>query len=134
MAERKRIPMEEYSIVISNPTNRLSMICVNIYKDGRFNMNGKLAEKLGGKKISIRFTKDARHFAMIESEDTNAIPFPKNGYKKLEEISKLLTIHKVSLPAQFEVWYDEEMHAWLGELAENPTILQSGKPHSSKKK
>ena len=43
-------------------------------------------------------------------------------------------IHKVSLPAQFEVWYDEEMHAWLGELAENPTILQSGKPHSSKKK
>ncbi len=125
--------MEEYSVIISNPANRLSVICVNIYKDGRFNMNGKLAEKLGGKKISIRFTKDARHLVMIESEDTNAIPFPKNGYKKLEEVSKLLAIHKISLPAQFEVWYDEEEKTWRGELAENPTIPQPGKPRSSKK-
>lgn len=133
MNKRKKISMEDYCVVISNPVSRLSAKCVNIYKDGRFNMNGKLSAKLGGKKLSIRFTKDAHYFMIIESEDENAIFFPKSGYKKLEEISEYLTLHKVSFPAQYEVWHDEEMGIWRGELAENPTISQLGKHRSSKK-
>ena len=133
MSERKRIPMEEYSIVISNPVSRLCVTCVNIYKDGRFNMNGKLTALLGGKKLNIRFTKDAHYFMMNESDDANAIFFPKSGYKKIEEISKLLSIHKVSFPAQYVVWYDEEMRIWRGELTENPTIPLQGKSRSTKK-
>lgn len=134
MSERKRIPLEEYCIVVANPINRLNAAFVNIYKDGRFNMNSKLALKLGGKKINIRFTKDVRYFMMVEGVDENAIIFPKNGSKKIDEISSLLSQHKVTLPAQYEVWFDEETEIWRGELAANPTIPAQIKHHNSKAK
>ena len=55
---RKDIPLEEFELIISPPTNRLAAMCVNIYSDGRFNLNGKLIEKIGCSKVSVRFTRD----------------------------------------------------------------------------
>lgn len=53
MAVHKDIALDEFCIAITPPVNRLASLCVNIYSDGRFNMNGKLAEKLGSKKVAI---------------------------------------------------------------------------------
>lgn len=43
MAVRRVIPLEKFSIIISAPVNCLASTSVNIYADGKFNMNGKLA-------------------------------------------------------------------------------------------
>ena len=53
MSIRRDIPLEEFEIIISPPSNRFASTCVNIYEDGRFNLNGKLAAKIGGKKLDI---------------------------------------------------------------------------------
>ena len=129
----KKVPMEQFSVAISNPSNRTSVICVNIYKDGRFNMNGKLAEKLGGKTLHLAFTADAQHFMMKEDPASDAVVFPKNGSKKLEDVLELLNSQKILMPAKYEVWYDEGDNYWQGDLTENPILPQSAKPHSSKK-
>ena len=56
MSIRKDIPLEEFELIISPPTNRLATMCVNVYADGRFNLNGKLTERIGSNKISIPST------------------------------------------------------------------------------
>ena len=61
MTVRRDIPLEEFSIIISPPVNRLASTCVNIYEDGKFNMNGKLAEKLGGKEVAIKLLPDGKY-------------------------------------------------------------------------
>lgn len=71
---RKDIPLEEFELIISPPTNRLAAMCVNIYSDGRFNLNGKLIEKIGCSKVSIRFTRDGKYLCLAENGD---ISFPK---------------------------------------------------------
>ena len=133
MTQHKKISRDQFSVVIANPTNRTSIVCVNIYKDGRFNMNGKLAEKLGGKTLWLAFTQDAQHFMLKEDESHNAVAFPKNGSKKLDDVLELLNNRKVLLPAKYEVWYDEEDDSWQGDLIENPFPQQSVKPRSLRK-
>lgn len=55
---------------------------VTVYSDGKFNMNGKLSEKLGGKRLCISFTADAKNFILEEVPDSSIeIAFPKNGSK-----------------------------------------------------
>ena len=49
MSIRRDIPLEEFEIIISPPSNRLASMCVNIYEDGKFNLNGKLAAKIAAK-------------------------------------------------------------------------------------
>ena len=77
---RKDIPLEEFELIISPPTNRLATMCVNIYSDGRFNLNGKLIEKIGCSKVSIRFTRDGKYLCLAENGD---ISFPKSGSRNL---------------------------------------------------
>ena len=82
---RKNIPLEEFELIISPPTNRLATMYVNIYSDGRFNLNGKLTEKIGNRKVSVRFTKDGKYLCLAENGD---ISFPKSGSRKLPDCSK----------------------------------------------
>ena len=134
MYQQKKIPADQFSVVITNPENRLNTMCVNIYEDGKFNMNGKLSEKLAGSKMYIAFTPDARHFLMKKSDEPGAIAFPKSGSKKIEQVAKHLTDQKILFPAKFNVWYDEEEDTWRGNLSVNPILPLSGQARGSKKK
>lgn len=133
MNQHKKISLDQFSVTISNPANRTSIVCVNITKDGSFNMNGKLAKVLGGKTLWLAFTPDAQHFMLKESKDVNAMAFPKNGSKKLEDVKDLLNSKGVLLPAKYEVWSNEEDDCWQGDLSENPIPPRSAKPRSSQK-
>ena len=129
MAIRRDIPLEEFSIIISPPANRLESTCVNIHSDGRFNLNGKLAEKLGGKKIRIQFTPDCRYLCLQEGGD---ISIPKGGSRKIEEISKLLKKNGVLMPAKYELFYSETTRSWQGEREPNPIKPPSRRVRSTK--
>lgn len=97
MAVRRDIPLEEFSVIISPPSNRLESTSVNIYSDGKFNLNGKLTEKLGGKKIKIQFTPDCRYLCLLENGD---ISIPKGGSRKLPEVSDLLKKNGIMMPVK----------------------------------
>ena len=71
MSNKKSIPVEQFTVQIHNPVNRMTAACVILYEDGRFNMNSKLAGCLGGKKITVSFTADANHFALKEDSGEN---------------------------------------------------------------
>ena len=96
-------------------------------------MNGKLAEKLGGKRVCVAFTPDGQHFSLKESAAECAIQFPKSGSKKLEALSELLSKNKIEFPAKYEVWYIEDGDYWQGDHIKNPIRLQSAKPRNLKK-
>ena len=130
MNTRKDIPLEEFELIISPPTNRLATLCVNIYADGRFNLNGKLTEKIGDRKVSIRFTKDGKYLCLAENGD---ISFPKSGSRKLPDLLEKLKGTKITYPARFEVIYSEPTHTWQGSYEENPTKLPSEKVRNTKK-
>ena len=131
MKKRKDIPLEEFTLTISPPSNRLASMCVNIYEDGRFNLNGKLIEKLTGKQLFIRFTHDGKYLCLIENGD---ISFPKSGSKKLPDMIEKLKGTGISYPARYEVTYSESTHSWQGCYEENPTKLPSEKVCNIKKK
>ena len=130
MNNRKDIPLEEFEIIISPPSNRLASMCVNIYADGKFNLNGKLVEKLGSKKLSIRFTRDGKHLCLVENGD---ISFPKSGSRKLPDLMEKLHGAKITFPARYEVYYSEPTNTWQGIYEENPTKLPSEKARSTRK-
>ncbi len=96
-------------------------------------MNGKLREKLGGKKLLIAFTQDAQHFMLKEDDGNNAFLFPRNGSKKMGEVKLLLENKKIPFPAKYEVWFRDDVQFWQGDLLENPTQSLPGKLRSSKK-
>ena len=107
--------------------------CVNIYKDGKFNMNGKLAAILGGKTLELSFTDDGQHFLLEESSGgVQSVRFPKSGSRKLLVVTALLEQQHIMMPAKYEVWLTED-GVWQGDLLENPMLSQSPKPRSSKK-
>lgn len=130
MAVRRDIPLEEFSVIISPPSNRLESTSVNIYSDGKFNLNGKLTEKLGGKKIKIQFTPDCRYLCLLENGD---ISIPKGGSRKLPEVSDLLKKNGIMMPVKYELLYSEVTKSWQGEHEENPIKLPSRKVRSTKK-
>ena len=82
MKTRTSLPRNLFSKIISPPEKLCQMMCVNIYDDGKFNMNGKLANKLGNKTLTLSFTEDGTHFLIQEtSERLSAIKFPKADQK-----------------------------------------------------
>ena len=65
MATKQFVPLEQFTFVIAPPASRTDILCVNLYADGRFNLNGKLAEALRGKSVQISFTDDAKHLCLL---------------------------------------------------------------------
>ena len=133
MINNKGIALDQFTVLIPNPTNRLTSTCVMVYENDRFNMNGRLAEKLGGKKVAVAFTVDAKHFALKEDNGSDSIFFPKSGSKKLSTVSALLKDSKIAFPAKYDVWYNDEGRFWQGDLLENPMQRLPVKRPSSKK-
>lgn len=133
MKKRISLPRNLFSKTICPPEKLGQMMCVNIYNDGKFNMNGRLATKLGNKALDLAFTEDGTHFILLETSDSlSAIKFPKSGSRKLPEVTELLKGRKIVFPAKYEVWLTDEGH-WQGDLLANPTQPQSGKHRSLKK-
>ena len=130
MTIRRNIPLEEFNIIISPPTNRLESMSINIYADGKFNMNGKLSEKLGSKSLEIRFSEDCRYICLL---DNGNISFPKNGCKKIPEVVEILKKKNILFPAKYEMQYSDNTKSWQGVYTENPIKLPSEKVRSTKK-
>ena len=130
---KKSIPLEQFTVHIPASTNLLTTKTIVIHEDGRFNMNSRLAAELGGKKVAVSFTADAKHILLSERSDGELIYFPKNGSKKLDKALPFLKEHKVSLPATYEAWQRDEGDCWQGDLVKNPTISPSRGRHNSKK-
>lgn len=130
MSIRRDIPLEEFEIIISPPSNRLASMCVNIYADGKFNLNRKLAARIGGKKLGIRLTRDGKYLCLIENGN---IAFPKSGSCKIPEVIEKLKDAKISFPAKYEVVFSESTQTWQGPLEENPIMKPSEKVRSTKK-
>lgn len=128
---KKELTLSDFSITVAPPSNRLASLSVNIYGDGRFNMNGKLAEKLGSQKVSIRFTEDCRHLCLLENGD---ISFPKSGSRKIPELSDLLNKKGITFPAHYEVSFNSNEKFWLGVYCENPMKRLSEKVRSTRKR
>ena len=133
MKTRTPIAANQFTVPILSPSATANAPCVNIYADGKFNMNGSLTKKLGGKTLQIAFTNDARHFMMLENSDAEySIVFPKSGSRKLPDVVSLLQQQKITLPARYDVWYNESGKFWQGDLEENPMIRRSAKRPSLK--
>lgn len=130
MSIRKDIPLEEFELFISPPESRFGALSVNIYADGRFNLNGKLVEKLTNRNLSIRFTKDGKYLCLVEGGD---IAFPKGGSRKLPDMIEKLKGTKISYPARYVVVYSESTKTWQGAYEENPTKPPSEKVRSTRK-
>ena len=131
---RKIIDRKLFTQTVAPPESKHSLMCVNIYPDGKFNMNGKLSEKLGGKCLCIAFTEDAKNFILTENASVdNAITFPKSGSKTIPSVLDIIKRGKLTLPAKYEVWLADD-NVWQGDYIENPTISPVGKPLNSKKR
>lgn len=132
--EKKDIPLDYFHIIIDPPENHFSITCVNIYDDGKFNMNGKLSSILGGKALQIRLTDNCRNMCILELDNgIKLIKFPRSGSRKVPKLVQLLKSHGISFPAKYEFWYSEAMESWQGEYVENPTKKPLAKPQSLKK-
>lgn len=133
MKKRTPLPRNLFSKPISPPEKLSQIMCVNIYDDGKFNMNGKLANKLGSKTLELSFTEDGTHFMIQDASDSlSGIKFPKSGSRKLPEIAEHLKARKILFPAKYEVWLTDEGF-WQGDLLENPTQPRLEKHRNSKK-
>lgn len=116
-----RIPLSlrDFTVEIRAPENRMHIVCLYIHEDGKFNMNGRLAQILGGKRLKVCFLESAKNLALVEAND--GISFPKSGSYKLPDAAEFLKKHKITMPAQFEVWHNEQGGFWQGDYVENPT-------------
>ena len=134
MNTQREIPMEEFCICIAPPVNRLFSTYVNVYENGKFNMNGRLAAILGSKSLRLNFTKDCRYLCLVEApEDPMAILFPKSGCKELPGMAEILKGKGIAFPARFDVWCSQSGGVWYGEYHENPTSKLPAKARSTKK-
>ncbi|WP_444658001.1 hypothetical protein ACRQV7_09925 [Caproiciproducens sp. R2] len=131
---KKDIPLDSFTIVVAPPVNRLSTTCINIYQDGKFNMNGKLSSILGGKFLQIRLTDNCRNMCILEADSAGeSIKFPQSGSRRLLELIPILKKRGLALPAKYEFWYSETTKSWQGEYIENPTKRLLAKSRDSKK-
>lgn len=127
------LTLEQFSFLVTLPLQTKPM-CVNIHETGRFNMNGKLAEKLSGKPLQIRFTPDAKNLSLQELVVETAIRFPKNGSKRIPSVVEHLTANHIPLPARYEIRYNEKDNFWQGDYCANPTRPPAQRNTNSKKK
>ena len=134
MTPNKFLPLEQFTFIATPPELRAQALCVNIYANGRLNLNGKLAEKMSGKNLQIRFTEDAKHLCLIEVSQDQAIRFPKNGSKRLPSVIDYLKAHRMSFPARYLINYDETQNFWQGDYYENPIHAQAPVQSNSKKR
>ena len=134
MATNKFLPLEQFTFIITPPVSRADSLCVNLYTDGKFNLNGKLAAALRNKPIQVLFTDDAKHLCLVERASPEAIIFPKSGSKRLEQAIHHLKARKIPLPAKYEVHYSDVHKFWQGDLVENPTQEKTQRGSGSKMK
>ena len=132
MLKKKPIALDQFTVQISNPKNRMTVTQATVYEDGRFSVNSRLAEIIYKKAISISFTSDGRYLAIRETENEENMSFPKSGTKILKEASDFLQEKKIIFPARYDVWYNEKGKFWQGDLLENPTKSPSGKHRNAK--
>lgn len=132
MLKKKPIALDQFTVQISNPKNRMTVTQATVYEDGRFSVNSRLAEIIYKKAISISFTSDGRYLAIRETENEENMSFPKSGTKILKEASDFLQEKKIIFPARYDVWYNEKGKFWQGDLLENPTKSPSGKRRNAK--
>ena len=90
MLKKKPIALDQFTVQISNPKNRMTVTQATVYEDGRFSVNSRLAEIIYKKAISISFTSDGRYLAIRETENEENMSFPKSGTKILKEASDFL--------------------------------------------
>lgn len=124
----KQIPFEKFNVRIETPPKRNAILSVHILENGNLNFNGKLAAKLLGKTVNIRFTPDYKHLCIYEGDE---IIVPKNGSCKLYTYTQELKANKIALPAFYNVWLTSEKRYWQGDLLPNPLKRQSKKQASS---
>lgn len=118
---KQKLKREQFTIQIHPPVARSALQCINIYENGDFTLNGKLAQVIHGQPFLLVFTGDARAFALIPTEkSTDTIQFPKSGRKRIPDVTELLNKKKIPFPAQYEVWFNQEERFWQGDLSENP--------------
>lgn len=121
----------DFVVQIHALPNRTETLCVNILENGKFNINGKLNEKLKERIIKISFTADGKHFMLVETNDSeDGIRFPKSGSRKLPEVYDLLKKNKIPFPANYSVWNNEGAGFWQGDYSGNP--IQTKKSLGSK--
>ena len=119
---KQKLKREDFTIQIHPPVARNALQCINIYENGDFNLNGKLAQTLKGQVFLLAFTENAKALALIPAEKiVDAVQFPKSGRKRIPDVTKLLNEKRIPFPAQYEVWFNREEDFWQGELSENPT-------------
>lgn len=82
MATNNYLPLEQFTFIVDPPENRARAYFVSVYADGRFNMNGRLAEKMSKNPLQIRFNRDGTRLCLLESAKEKTMQFPKNGSKK----------------------------------------------------
>ena len=135
---KQKLKKEQFTIQIHPPVSRNDLKCINIYENGDFNLNGKLAQTLKGQAFLLAFTEDVKALALIPVEnDTDAIHFPKSGRRRIPDVTELLSQKKILFPAQYEVWFNQEENYWQGDLSENPTknhLKRQRKPIPKSKK
>ena len=134
MATNNYLPLDQFAFVVDPPENRMKAYYVSIYADGRFTLNGRLADKLSRKPLQIRFNKDATRLCLLESAEEKTMQFPKNGSKKLPDVVNYLKKQKILIPVRYKVGYSEEYRSWQGVLEENPTIMQASGRSNTKRK
>ena len=134
MITKQSISLEEFTIRIPEETTRLNEARVMVYEDGRFSMNGRLNGLIGRKRVEVRFTPDASHFAILECENDSGYLFPKSGAKRLGGATEHLKNQGIPLPARYDVWYNEKESFWQGDHVQNPTSSPLKGRSSTKKK
>lgn len=132
----KRMPDEEFCVVVAAPTSRIAMH-VTITESGSVSLSGKLAEQFVKKPVEIRFNKNGTAIQITYSpskDGPNIIIFPKNGRKLLPHAKEILSQQNVPFPAIFSSYDIPENGKWRGALQENPTAKPSPAFRNTKKK
>lgn len=133
MTTERFLSLDQFSVFINPPEMHRNILYASVYEDGRLCLNSRLAEKLSGKPVRVRFTEDAKHLCFEETNSKQTVTFPKNGSKKLPDAAGFLKKCRKPLPAKYEVHYSSEGHFWQGDYIESPFSPQSRKRNSLNK-
>lgn len=101
--------------------------------DGTLHLSGQIANKLFGKKLSVRIDKKCE-FVQIsvndgEHPEETCLVFPKNGTCKIEPVSFGI----IKLPAKYVGYFCEKDKVWRGQRLENPFGKSAPASHRKRK-
>ena len=112
---------------------RLSCCAINVNTRGHISLNERLIEKLGEhvRAFFLWLYKEGEVIILKQGEGAD-YHFPKNGSKKDLEFSRRLTALGVSLPARYEVEWNQDADAWVGVLTNTgvPDVAALGKKYA----